>query len=212
MTFMATVNNVPVPTAIIHNVTYVEVAPSEKLLGINYALDGGTMWGTPFEEVHGTMIGGNLYAPWYQLAQNIRAKHIPNGWEFDTVDNVLTAAPFILNNYGIYFWSDVGLPTETTWQLDTGAFEPLIGSQTATLMNLPNLGPADGVGGVGGLVSNAYFTAIPQLTIGGHVFTNVQAIVDPTWTLPNLFGYRFFEDNGYSLYVDKRNFTFNIIK
>lgn len=211
MAFHVTVNNVPVPAVAINNVTYVEVIPSEQALGINFSITpwDKTDWGTPFEDVKGVIIDGNLYTPWYTLAQNIHAEHIPGGWNFDTVDNVITATPVLLQYDAVWFWANNGT---IPFQLDTGAFEPYLNADTAAKLNVVNLGPAPSVGGVGGLVSDAYLGVIPYLTIGHQTFTNIPCVVSPSWNQTSLFGYRFFFDNKFSLYIDRNNFTLDIIK
>lgn len=105
-----------------------------------------------------------------------------------------------------------GTPSGTQdilFQLDTGAYEPLITKEVAKELNLPNLGP-DQVQGVGGL-SSAYDSQI-TLSIGGHTFSNIPCIVDDSYSGPSLFGYSFFSDAGYDLLVSQKTNTIEILK
>lgn len=95
------------------------------------------------------------------------------------------------------------------FQLDTGAYEPLITKEVAQELNLPNLG-SDAVQGVGG-VNSAYDSQI-TLTIGGHTFNNIPCIVDDSYMGPSLFGYSFFTDAGYDLLVSQKTNTIEILK
>lgn len=93
------------------------------------------------------------------------------------------------------------------FQLDTGAFEPLLTKQTAELLHLPNLGSIQ-VAGIGG-ADNAYLSKM-TLSIGGVQFKNVPCIVDETYTGNNLFGYGFFSDNMYDLTASQTTDTLTI--
>jgi hypothetical protein len=95
------------------------------------------------------------------------------------------------------------------FQLDTGAYEPLVTQQVAELLHLPNLGSTQ-VQGVGGQ-DEAYNSEI-TLSIGGVEFNNVPCIVDKNFTGPSLFGYGFFADNGYDLLVSQKHDTMTILK
>lgn len=94
-------------------------------------------------------------------------------------------------------------------QLDTGAFEPLITKSLADALNLPNLGDIQ-VEGVGG-EDDAYVSKI-TLSIGGTEFPDIPCIVDPSYSGVPLFGYGFFQDNGYDLLVSQKDSTLTILK
>lgn len=95
------------------------------------------------------------------------------------------------------------------FQLDTGAYQPVITKQVAGLLHLPNLGSTM-IQGVAGQ-DTAYFSQI-SLTIGGRQFNNIPCLVDDNYSGPSLFGYGFFASNGYDLLVSQKNQTISILK
>lgn len=209
--FAVTVNNVPVQAYAVYAnhqwTTYVDAQTAMSLLGINVVLTGNEV-SAPFENVQGTVIDGIVCVPWNEIAVGVHAAHIPSGWNFYTVPGVIADTPMLLLGDAIYFGAKDG-SAYGNFQLDTGAYEPLINPETAALWDLPNLSPAP-IYGVGGAVSNAYNSMIPSLTIGNSTFINIPCVVDPAWQRPSLFGYKFFVDNQYGLYVDPNNFTIDI--
>ncbi|WP_206831840.1 retropepsin-like aspartic protease [Alicyclobacillus fructus] len=123
-------------------------------------------------------------------------------------EQVLVSTPLTFYQNGVFLQASSG-DTLITFQLDTGAFETLIGQQLASALHLPNLGSVE-VGGIGG-TDEAYLSKV-TLKIGDHVFADVPCIVDPSWTGIPLLGYEFFQQNGYDLLVSQSQSTLYILK
>lgn len=208
--FACTINNIPIPSVPIHNVTYVEAKAVAKAIGVNGVVSD-SYFGTPFEDVKGTFVDGDLYIPWYAIARNVKAHHIRNGWDFDVFDNVIAATPFSLT-YAYQILFGVNSPGGMVpFQLDTGAFETYLQPSAASELHVVPDGKTYEVGGIGG-TETAWEGTIPQLAWGIQTFYNVPCVVSADWTGPNLFGWRMFQDNGYSLIIDRSNFTLDIAK
>ncbi|MBF8377100.1 retroviral-like aspartic protease family protein [Alicyclobacillus mali] len=123
-------------------------------------------------------------------------------------ESVLVQTPVTFYQNGVFLQASSGTNL-ITFQLDTGAFETLLGQQLATSLHLPNLGSIE-VGGIGG-TDEAYLSKV-TLKIGNRVFADVPCIVDPSWTGIPLLGYQFFQQNGYDLLVSQSQNTLYILK
>ncbi|MCF8565063.1 retroviral-like aspartic protease family protein [Alicyclobacillus tolerans] len=123
-------------------------------------------------------------------------------------DVLVSSVPMSTFNNALFFNAQSG-GQDWTFQLDTGAYEPLIPKRMAKLLQLPQFSPLV-VQGVGGQDS-AYYSQI-TVNIGGHEFKNVPCIVDDSYTGTPLFGYGFFADNGYDLLVSQKNQIISILK
>lgn len=121
---------------------------------------------------------------------------------------VVTTVPMqTFSNEALFSAKSAGDPI--LFQLDTGAFEPLLNKRTAALLNLPHLTSVQ-VAGIGGN-DNAYMSRI-TLSIGGVVFQDVPCVVDTSYRGNNLFGYGFFSDNQYNLYASQTSDTLTILE
>ncbi|EPZ44121.1 retroviral-like aspartic protease family protein [Alicyclobacillus acidoterrestris] len=123
-------------------------------------------------------------------------------------DTVVASVPITTYQNAVLFNAQAG-GSDVLLQLDTGAFEPLITKSLADALNLPNLGDIQ-VEGVGG-EDDAYVSKI-TLSIGGTEFPDIPCIVDPSYSGVPLFGYGFFQDNGYDLLVSQKDSTLTILK
>lgn len=123
-------------------------------------------------------------------------------------DNVVATVPLTTFQNGLFFNAQGG-GQDILFQLDTGAYEPLVTKQVAQLLNLPNLGSTQ-VQGIGG--QDTAYNSQMTLSIGGQQFTNIPCIVDDSYNGPSLFGYGFFGDNGYDLLVSQKHNTITILK
>lgn len=122
-------------------------------------------------------------------------------------DSLVATVPITtFQNAVLFTASSSGNPL--LFQLDTGAFEPLLTSRIANQLHLPNLGSIE-VAGVGG-EDNGYYSKI-SLSIGGVQFGNVPCVVDPSYTGTPLLGYGFFIDNGYDILVSQKYNSFTIL-
>lgn len=130
------------------------------------------------------------------------ATSIPSG------DTAVATVPMTTFQNAILFNAQAAGQT-ILFQLDTGAYEPMITKHVADLLHLPNLGQMtiQGVAGQG----TAYQSEI-SLTIGGKQFNNVPCLVDDNYSGPSLFGYGFFANGGYDLLVSQKDHTISILK
>ncbi|WAH35435.1 retropepsin-like aspartic protease [Alicyclobacillus dauci] len=123
-------------------------------------------------------------------------------------DHVITQVPISIYDNAVLFNAQAG-GQAVLFQLDTGAYEPVLTKQLAESLKLPNLGDIQ-VQGVGGM-DNAYLSKF-TVSIGDVVFNDVPCIVDDNYSGTPLFGYEFFTDNGYDLLVSQKHQTITILK
>lgn len=125
-------------------------------------------------------------------------------------DHVVAQVPIkVLDNVILFDAQEPKTRYHIEFQLDTGAYEPLINPADAQAMHLPNLGPIE-IQGVTG-TSQAYMSEM-SVTIGGVTFRNIPCIVDPDFQDTSLFGYSFFSDNNYDLLVSLKYHTMTVLK
>jgi hypothetical protein len=118
-------------------------------------------------------------------------------------ENVVAQTPIQVQDNAVYFDAQVN-GADTTFQLDTGAYEIYIPEDLAISLGLTEQDPV-AVGGIGGAVEG-YDSVIPSLTIGGVTFHNVPCVIGPTGSVDTpLFGYEFFADNGYDLLISNHD-------
>ena len=123
-------------------------------------------------------------------------------------DTVVASVPITTFQNAILF-NAKGAGQSILFQLDTGAYVPLITKQAAKVLQLPNLGNTV-IQGVGGQ-DEAYLSRM-TLTVGGHPFNNIPCIVDNNYSGPSLFGYGFFTKYGYDLLISQKNGTMTILQ
>ncbi|WP_367305643.1 retropepsin-like aspartic protease [Alicyclobacillus acidocaldarius] len=123
-------------------------------------------------------------------------------------EHLVASTPVSFYQNGVFLQASSG-EESITFQLDTGAYETLLGASLAAQLHLPNLGSIE-VGGIGG-TDEAYMSKV-TLNIGGHVFPDIPCIVDPSWTGIPLLGYGFFQQNGYDLLISQTQSTLYIMK
>ncbi|MDI9260837.1 retroviral-like aspartic protease family protein [Alicyclobacillus sendaiensis] len=123
-------------------------------------------------------------------------------------ERLIATAPVTFYQNGVFLQASSG-NEDITFQLDTGAYQTLLGANLAAQLHLPNLGSIE-VGGIGG-TDEAYMSKM-TLSIGGHVFPDVPCIVDPSWTGTPLLGYGFFQQNGYDLLISQTQSALYIMK
>ncbi|MCY0876139.1 MAG: retropepsin-like aspartic protease [Firmicutes bacterium] len=200
------INGEPSLGIVVGDVTYV-IWTALNLLGTPYEHTGYGMFTIDGQTVQGVVVDGNTYLPWGVLAPDIRAEKIDGGWNF--VTDVATSGsqnsqPIAVIDGSVqqdafYFTLTVNGTDVPDMIMDTGAFELTFNAQVADALGLPNLG-AEEIGGVGG--SAQAYQSQCDLTIGGHSFTNVPCIVDPSFTSNGLFGLRFYIDNQLQLQLN----------
>lgn len=124
-------------------------------------------------------------------------------------DTVVATTPLTVSDDALFFNAVSDDGQNIMFQLDTGAYEPLIPKQLADELQLKNLG-SDEVEGIGG-EDEAYDSEI-SLSIGGHEFDNIPCLVDASYSGPPLFGYRFFADFGYDLLISQKHDSITILQ
>jgi hypothetical protein len=124
-------------------------------------------------------------------------------------DTVVATVPLTTTFSNALLFNAQAGGNDILFQLDTGAYEPLVTKQVADLLHLPNLGSTQ-IQGVGG--NDQVYNSQITLTIGGVEFKNIPCIVDDSYTGPSLFGYGFFADRGYDVLVSQKHNTMTILK
>ncbi|SIT09880.1 retropepsin-like aspartic protease [Alicyclobacillus vulcanalis] len=220
-------NPVPGQTISVSTTGFSQLEPSTGASSIQAATDGTGTWqggiaDNTAETVYvtvswktpsGTTVRQTLSVPFQPAKASAPQNAASNGTAQNAAPNigaetVVAATPVTFSQNAVFFQASSGNHI-ATFQLDTGAFETLIGQQLASQLNLPNLGTIE-VGGIGG-TDEAYLSKI-TLQIGNHVFPDVPCIVDPSWTGIPLLGYEFFQQNGYDLLVSQSQGMMYILK
>ena len=155
-----------------------------------------------FQDAHGLAQDG-VFGPetWAALAKTITH---PSGGQV-----VAKIVGSLDGSWKFWFWitaQDKGIQVA----LDTGAFELMLDKATAGELSLPDLGAVQ-VGGVGG--STQAENSLLTFQLGGVQFSATPCVVDEGMDLTmNLFGLRWFVENGYSLWLDIPSQTLYIMK
>lgn len=123
-------------------------------------------------------------------------------------DTVVANVPVSTFQNAIFFNAQGG-GQDILFQLDTGAYEPLVSKQVAQVLGLRNLGNLT-VTGVGG--NDPAYNSQMTLTIGGQTFGNIPCLVDERYTGTPLLGYGFFTGHGYDLLISQKNQMMTILK
>lgn len=127
---------------------------------------------------------------------------------------VVASVDGVIQNYAFSFQlgilDNAGklLGTET-FVMDSGDFEFMIDPTLAKKYNMPEQGRIQS-NGVGGTVTD--YNSIVSFDFGGVKFLHVPAIIGNSDGVPNLFGLRWFIDNGYSLLLDTVKAKLYIVK
>lgn len=125
-----------------------------------------------------------------------------------TDDTVVSTLPITTYDSAVLLNAESG-GNDIAFQLDTGAFSPVVTKKIADQLKLPNLGSIQ-VEGIGGL-DNAYLSQM-TMTIGGVEFKDVPCVVDENYTGYPLLGYSFFTDNGYDILLSQKHQSLTILK
>lgn len=123
-------------------------------------------------------------------------------------DTVVANVPVSTFQNAIFFNAQGG-GNDILFQLDTGAYEPLLSKQVAQVLGLRNLGNLT-VTGLGGN-DPAYYSQM-TLTLGGQTFDNIPCLVDERYSGTSLLGYGFFTGHGYDLLISQKNKMMTILK
>ena len=220
-------NQVPGQTITISSTGFSQLEPSSGSSTIRVSTDGTGMWqggltDSSAETVYvtvswktpsGSVVRQTVSVPFQaQKTTNGSTGSANNGASQSppslSSEHLVASTPVSFYQNGVFLQASSGNEF-ITFQLDTGAYETLLGASLASQLHLPNLGSIE-VGGIGG-TDEAYMSKV-TLNIGGHVFPDIPCIVDPSWTGIPLLGYGFFQQNGYDLLISQTQSALYIMK
>ena len=210
-------NSVPGQSISVSTTGFSQLEPSTGASALKVSTDGtGTWQGGITDSTAETVY---VTVSWKTPAGNVVRQSLPIQFQPEKPagqaavptlgsESVIVSTPVTFYQNGVFLQASSGNDL-ITFQLDTGAFETLIGQSLASELHLPNLGSVE-VGGIGG-TDQAYLSKV-TLKIGDRVFPDVPCIVDPSSTGIPLLGYEFFQQNGYDLLVSQSQSTLYILK